>query len=312
MSNTRSSRSATGFVSAVSAFLIWGLSPIFYKALRPVPPFEILMHRMVWSFLFLVPLLLIVGRWNTFIATFRDRKTLRILFGTTLLVGSNWFLFIWAINNDHILQASLGYYTNPLVNVLLAMVFLGERLRRLQIVAVLVAFAGVVYMTLSVGEFPWVALALAFSFAFYGLLRKTAPVGAIEGLSIETLLLFAPAAGYLWYLNRQGLGAFASITWQTDLLLVACALVTAVPLLLFTVGARRLSLITIGFLQYLAPSCTFLLAVFVYGEPFSIAQAVTFCLIWLALAIFSTDAMVIWKARPKAGQGTRSLSRPAD
>jgi chloramphenicol-sensitive protein RarD len=147
MSNTRSSRSATGFVSAVSAFLIWGLSPVFYKALRPVPPFEILMHRMVWSFLFLLPLLLLFGRWNTFLAAFRDRKTLRILFGTTFLVAGNWFLFIWAINNDHILQASLGYYTNPLVNVLLAMVFLGERLRRLQIVAVLVAFAGVVYMT---------------------------------------------------------------------------------------------------------------------------------------------------------------------
>jgi chloramphenicol-sensitive protein RarD len=285
-----------GFISAVSAFLIWGLSPIFYKSLRHVPPFEILMHRMVWSFLFLLPVLILLKRWKSFVRIFRYRKAMSMLFGTTLLVACNWFVYIWAINNNHILQASLGYYINPLVNVMLAMLFLRERLRRLQIVAVLLALAGVLYLTFSIGQFPWVALTLAFTFAFYGLLRKTAPVEALEGLSIETLLLFIPAAGYLFYLDRQGAGAFFNIHWHTDLLLMASALITAIPLLLFTTGARSLTFVTIGFLQYLAPSCNFLLAVFVYGEPFSTAQAVTFCVIWTALAIFSVDAVMVWKS----------------
>lgn len=280
-----------GLASGTLAFLIWGLSPIFYKSLDHVPPLEILMHRMVWSFLFLLPLLLVLRRWGSFVNVFKSTRTLGILTATTLLVGMNWFTFIWAINNNHILQTSLGYYINPLVNVLLAVVFLGERLRRLQGISVVLALAGVTYLALSIGEFPWVALTLAFSFAFYGLIRKIAPVPALEGLSIETLLLFAPAAGYLFFLDCQGVGAIFHINRQTDLLLMASALVTAVPLLFFTIGARQLAFITIGFLQYIAPSCTFLLAVFIYREPFSTAQAVTFGLIWSALALFSIDAI---------------------
>jgi len=284
-----------GVASAFSAFLIWGLSPIFYKALSSVPPFEILMHRMVWSFLFLQALLVMRHRWKAFIAVFKNPRTLGLLVATTLLVSCNWFVFIWAINNGHILQTSLGYYINPLVNVLLATLFLGERLRRLQVLAVLLALAAVTYLTLSLGQFPWVALTLAFSFAFYGLIRKVAPVPAIEGLSVETMFLFIPAAGYLYYLDLHGSGAIFRVDRHTDLLLMATAFVTAVPLLLFTVGARRLTFITIGFMQYLAPSCTFLLAVFLYREPFSTAQAITFMVIWAALALFSTDAVVTWR-----------------
>ncbi len=291
MQSNQSSESVGGFGCALGAFLIWGLSPIFYKALKAVPPFEILMHRMIWSFLFLLPLLLVLKRWRSFIAALKNRRTLGMLLMTTVLVGCNWFVFIWAINNSHILQASLGYYINPLVNVLLGMLFLHERLRRPQVAAVVLALAGVLYLTLSLGRFPWIALTLAITFAFYGLIRKTAPVDALEGLSIETLLLFAPAAAYLYYLDHQGIGAIFRIDRQTDLLLMASSLVTAAPLLLFTLGARRLTLVTIGFMQYMAPSCTFLLAVFVYHEPFSRAQAVTFAIIWTALAIFSLDAL---------------------
>lgn len=287
--------SYAGLASATLAFLIWGLCPIFYKSLVHVPPFEILMHRMVWSFLFLFPLLLFLGRWKTFTLVLKNKRTLGMLVVTTLLVGINWGVFIWSISNNHILQASIGYYINPLVNVLLAMLFLGERLRRLQGVSVLLALAGVIYLTTTVGEFPWVSLTLAFSFAFYGLIRKIAPVSALEGLSVETLLLFVPAAGYLFFLDHQDVGAIFRINRQTDLLLMASALVTAVPLLLFTIGARRLTFVTIGFLQYIAPSSTFLLAVFVYHESFTMAQAVTFILIWAALVLFSIDAVLTYR-----------------
>lgn len=295
MPPTSTTTSYSGLTSATAAFLTWGLSPIYFKLVAHVPPFEILMHRMVWSFLFLLPLLLLLGRWNIFISVLKNKKTIGLLMVTTILVGSNWFIFIWAITNDHILQASLGYYINPLVNVLLAMVFLGERLRRLQALSVIIALAGVIYLTVNMGQFPWVSLTLAISFSFYGLIRKVSSAPALEGLTVETLLLFAPAAGYLFYLNHQGLGAIVNINRQTDVLLVASALVTAVPLLLFTIGARRLTFISIGFLQYIAPSTTFMLAVFVYNEPFSTAQAITFAMIWSALALFSVDAIKTYK-----------------
>ncbi len=287
--------SLSGLISATVAFLIWGLSPIFFKALGHVPPFEILMHRMVWSFILLLPLVLLLGRWKTFVGVLKNKKTLGLLVVTTMLVGTNWFVFIWAISHDHILQASLGYYINPLVNVLLAVMFLSERLRPLQSVSVILAAVGVTYLTVTLGEFPWVSLTLAFTFAFYGLFRKIAPISALEGLTIETLLLFAPAASYLFYLNHIGQGAALNINLNTDLLLMASALVTAVPLLLYTAGARRLTFITIGFLQYIAPSCTFLLAVFVYSEPFSSSQAITFAMIWSALVLFSIDAVKTYR-----------------
>ena len=295
-----SNHTPVGAVSAVTAFLIWGFCPVFYKALVKVPPFEILMHRMVWSFIFLLPLILLMHRWKSFAAAFKTPRTFCMLFASTLLVGCNWFVFIWAINNDHILQASLGYYINPLVNVVLAMVFLRERLSALQVCAVILALAGVLYMTFSIGVFPWVALTLAVTFSFYGLIRKVVPVPAMEGLGVETMLLFLPAAGYLYLLHAKGVGAFFRIGWQMDLLLMATALVTAVPLLLFTVGARCLNFITIGFMQYIGPSCAFLLAICVYREPFSGAQAVTFLLIWVALALFTVDAVSTWR---KAARG---------
>jgi chloramphenicol-sensitive protein RarD len=292
-SNVEKSKSDTvwAVVYAASAFLIWGISPIYWKALRPVPALEIILHRMVWSFFFLVPLVIIMRRWQEFKDTLKNYRTLLILLFTALIVGGNWLLYIWAVNADHLLQASLGYYINPLVNVLLGMVFLKERLRPPQIVAVLLAAAGVLYLTVYYGEFPWIALILAVSFGIYGLIRKIAPVGSLVGLTVETLLLSIPALVYLFYLDSHGAGSFLRVSLKVDLMLMGCAVATAMPLLFFTLGARRLYLSTVGFLQYIAPSCMFVLAVFLFREPFSKAQVVTFIFIWTALAIYSTDSV---------------------
>jgi chloramphenicol-sensitive protein RarD len=288
--NSRSD-TAWGVVYAALAFLIWGISPIYWKALQAVPALEIVLHRMVWSFFFLVPIIIIMRRWQEFVDVFKNHRILLILLITSLIVGGNWLLYIWAVNNNYLLQASLGYYINPLINVVLGTVFLKERLRRTQILSVLLAFAGVLYLTVSYGEFPWIALLLALSFGFYGLIRKVAPVGALVGLTVETLLLSIPALIYLVYLDSRGIGSIFRVSLKLSLMLMGCALVTAVPLLLFTLGARRLYLSTLGLLQYIAPSCMFILAVFLFREPFSSDQVVTFIFIWTALAIYSSDSV---------------------
>ena len=292
---TSRGESLQGAACAMSAFLIWGLSPVLWKSIKTVPALETLMHRVVWSFLFLLPLVLFRNQWGELKAALKSWRTLLILLSTTIFVSTNWFVFIWAINNNHVLQTSLGYFINPLFNVLLGMVFLKERLRPPQAVAVGMAFAAVLFLTLRLGEFPWVALTLAFSFGFYGLIRKVAPVSALVGLSIETLLLCAPALGYLLYLDVSGAGSFFRVSFKIDLLLAATALVTALPLLLFTLGARQLHLSTLGFLQYIVPSCFFLFAVFVYHEPISTAQVWTFVMIWTALLIYSTDSAIYYR-----------------
>jgi len=281
-----------GVLNAVGAFLIWGLSPIYFKALAHVSAFEIVLHRMVWSFLFLFPIVVFTGRWKEFRAAIADLRTLLILIGTTLLVSGNWFVFIWAINSGKILQTSLGYFINPLINVLLGMLFLKERLRPAQTASVIMATFGVIYMTFEVGALPWVSLFLAFSFGFYGLIRKTATVNALVGLTVETMLLFFPASAYLFYIGTQSAGTFLAINITTDMLLMGAALVTALPLLLYTAGARRINFATVGMLQYIAPSCTFILAVFIYNEPFQTAQIRMFILIWLSLIIYSADSVI--------------------
>ena len=259
--------------------------------MRAVPAFEIILHRIVWSFILLLPLIIVMRRWQEFIDALKNTRTLLILLFTALIVGSNWLLYIWAINSGYLLQASLGYYINPLVNVVLGVVFLKERLRVLQILAVALATVGVIYLTVYYGEFPWIALTLALTFGFYGLIRKVAPVGSLVGLTVETLLLSIPALIYLFYLDSQGQGSIFRVSLKLDLLLMGCAPLTAIPLLCFTLGARRLYLSTLGLLQYIAPSCMFILAVFLFREPCSSAQVATFILIWIALAIYSTDSM---------------------
>lgn len=281
-----------GLAYAGSAFLIWGLSPIYWKTLASVPSFEIVLHRVLWSFFFVIPLVALQGKTGELLSALKNPRSILTLLATTLFVATNWLLFIWSVNNGLVLQASLGYYINPLFNVLLGVVFLRERLRRAQLLAVLLAAAGVLHLTLGLGRFPWVALTLAFTFGLYGLVRKITPVSALVGLTVETLLLLPPTLGYLGYLYATGRGAFLHMGLSTDLLLMASALATALPLLLFTLGARRLRLSTLGFMQYMVPSCFFLFAVFVFREPISWVQIGTFVMIWSALGIYSADSVV--------------------
>ena len=214
-----------------------------------------------------------------------------ILLASALLVSCNWLIYIWAVNAGHLLQASLGYYINPLVNVLLGMAFLKERLRRPQVFAVLLAALGVLYLTFFFGQFPWIALTLAFSFGLYGLIHKTMSVGSLVGLTIETLMLTIPALILLVYLDQKALGVFLNQGVGIDLMLMTSSVVTAVPLLFFSFCTRRLQLSTVGILQYIGPSCMFLMAVFLFDEPFFKAQVISFLMIWTALAIYSTDSV---------------------
>jgi chloramphenicol-sensitive protein RarD len=291
------SESVYGLVYAGSAFLIWGLSAVYWKALGAVPALEITMHRVIWSFFFLLILIVLQRRTRELMEVLRNGRMLLTLFATAIFVSGNWLLYIWAVNSNYLLQASLGYYINPLVNVVLGLIFLQERLRKPQLLAVLLAASGVLYLTISYGEFPWISLTLALSFGFYGLIRKVVPVGALVGLTVETMLLLPPAVIYLVHLNSQDIDAIFRVSLKLDLLLIGCAPLTAVPLLLFTLGAKRLYLSTVGLMQYIGPSGMFLLAVFFYNEPLSTAQVRTFALIWAALAIYSTDSVIYYRRK---------------
>ena len=289
------SETISGVIYAGSAFIIWGLGPIYWKALSGVPSPEIIVHRVIWSSLLLLALIVLGRFWNEFVSALKDVRVVLTLFSTAVILALNWLLYVWAVNNNHMLQGSLGYYINPLVNVVFGVLFLKERLRRAQILAVLLAGVAVVYLTVSYGEFPWIALALASSFGLYGLIRKVAPVGALVGLSIETLLLVTPAAVYLVYLGMNGHASFLGGSLRNDLLLMGTAVLTAVPLTCFAAGARRINLSTVGLLQYIAPTGMFLLAVLYYHEPFSMTQVWTFIMIWIALIIYSTDSVIYFR-----------------
>lgn len=287
--------SRKGLVYGLAAHSMWGLFPIYFKAVESVPALEVLIHRVVWSVVILVPLVLIQRQWPELRRALSNRRTLGVLLLTTCLIAANWYLFIVAVETGRLIQASLGYFINPLVNILLGMVFLGERLSRPAAVAVGLAVVGVGAQALMIGSLPFIALFLAFSFGLYGLIRKTAPVGAVVGLTVETALLTPLGLGYFYWAHRAGSLAFTSGELRLDVLLVAAGFITATPLLLFTAAARLLPLSTMGFLQYVAPSGHFLLAL-AYGEPLTSAHIVTFACIWAALAIFTRDQLRM--ARP--------------
>ena len=284
-------RTRQGILLAVAAYTMWGIAPIYFKSLSEVSPFEILSHRVVWSFFLLAFLLHMSRGWRKVRDTLTSKPKMLYLVATSILVGANWLIFIWAVNSNHMLDASLGYYINPLINVLLGMFFLGERLRKLQWFAVSLAAIGVIIQLIAFGSVPIVAIALAFSFGFYGLLRKKVSLEAQTGLFIETLVMLPIAATYLLFIADSATSDFSMNPMQLNLLLVAAGVITTVPLLCFTGAATRLKLSTLGFFQYIGPSLMFLLAVLIYGEAFTSDKAITFAFIWGALVIFSFDGL---------------------
>ena len=280
-----------GVAFLLPAYFIWGLSPVFWKLLSHVNSLELLLQRTIWSLVFLLVIIFVQKRGKELVQIIKNPLYLAILFVSTIILALNWYLFIWAVNHDEVLQTSLAYYINPLIIVFLAMVFLKEKLRKLQVAALVIAGVGVVYYTLFLGQFPWISITIAVSFALYSLIHKMIPVLPLPGLCIETLLLSIPSLGYLYVLHSNGNGAMLNIDFSTDLLLIGTCLVTGLPLLFFTIGTKRSSLITVGFLQYIAPCCSFLLAVFYYKEPFSSEKLITFIMIWTALALYTFDSV---------------------
>jgi chloramphenicol-sensitive protein RarD len=309
----------SGLAWGLAAYCSWGLFPIYFKAVAAVPALEVLAHRVVWSVVVLAIVLAVQRRWREVAAVVAHPRTLAVLGVTSLLIGGNWYLFIWAVTTGQMLQASLGYFINPLVNVFLGVVFLGERMSRTGVAAVAMAGVGVGWLAVLGGAPPWVALVLAFSFAFYALIRKTARVKPVPGLAVETALLAPVALLFLATTASSGGLYFGTGSWRLDLLLAAAGLITALPLVWFNMAAQSLPLSTLGFLQYLSPTGQFLLAVLVYGEPLTRDRLVAFACIWTALGIFTVDqlqtrarvaALVAQHARSGAGTGTGSGTGP--
>lgn len=274
---------------------MWGVFPIYWKMLKHVPSTQILAHRVIWSLVLLVILLFIQGRWrDTKIFAPFYPNTLIFIF-TAFILGSNWLTFIWAVNSDQIVESSLGYFINPLVNVFLGMVFLRERLHRWQMLSLILALMGVLFLVFQYGRIPWIALALAVTFGTYGLLRKTSRAGSMIGLFFDTAILSPVFLTYLILLGTHGSSAFLCIDRLTDILLIGSGAVTAVPLLLFAHGARRIPYSAVGFFQYIAPTGMLLIGVFLYGEPFTPTHAISFGLVWAAIVIYSYSTFALYK-----------------
>jgi chloramphenicol-sensitive protein RarD len=281
----------TGIISAALAFLCWGLFPIYFRALGDVPPMQILAHRMLWSLLFLVIVLAVRRQWG-WLNLVRKPRVLGSFIASAFLLSANWLVYIWAVTSGHVIEASLGYFINPLVNIMLGYLLLHERLRPAQWGAIALAGLGVAWLTWQGGTVPWIALMLATSFGAYGLLRKTAALGALEGLSFETMVLFPVAAAYVGWLTLHGENVFINTGSDTTRwLLVAAGPLTAIPLLLFASGARQIPLSVLGLLQYLSPTLQFLLGVWLFHEAFTAGRLVGFVMIWTALALFAAEGL---------------------
>src|SRR5882724_2935069 len=285
-----------GLIAGIAAFTTWGLIPIYWKLLAAVPATEILAHRFVWTTIFLSIVLSWQRRWSELIANARSRRARIYCLTAGLAIASNWFLFLSAVNIGRVIETSLGYFMTPLMNVLFGAIFLRERLRRWQLVSVLLGTLGVFNLTFGYGRFPWVALSLCMTFGLYGLLRKKSGTAAIPGLFIETVLFVPLAIAYLIFLKTNGHLMFGPANISLSILLVSTGIVTALPRVWFGHAAQHLRLTTLGFLQYLAPTGTFFLGVFVYHESFTRNDLITFAMIWIALAIFTGEAVIRWRS----------------
>jgi len=282
--------SRNGAFSALSAYLLWGFAPIYFKLLTAIEPGEIMMHRVIWSTVFLLVMIIVMKKWSQLVAVFKQPKILLQLSLSASFLAVNWFLFIWAVNNDHLLDASLGYYINPIFNVILGMIFFHERLRRNQLIAVGLALLGVLVQLIALGTLPIISLALASTFAIYGLLRKKLPINSFIGLFIESLMMLPIALIYWFFFVESSTSNMAINTASLNFTLIMAGIVTTAPLLFFTIAAKRLALSTLGFFQYLGPSIMFLLATFYYQETMKVAELITFVFIWAALVLYSLDS----------------------
>lgn len=284
----------SGIILGIIAYILWGFLPIYWKLLDNVPSGAVLAHRIVWSFVFMVLYILFTKRWTLFIQQCKDiffnAKVLLAITAASIVISLNWLTFIWAVQHDYVVQASLGYYINPLLSVLLGMIFLQEKLSKAQFLSFLLASIGVAYLTIDYGTFPWVSFALAISFATYGLFKKVANVSAVFSLAIETLLVTPLALGYLIFTFGIGIG-FGDATITKDILLLFSGVATAIPLLLFGMSVINIPLSMVGFLQYIAPTIMLIIGVFFYGEPFTTAHIITFSLIWISLFIYMSASI---------------------
>lgn len=284
------SQEMQGYIYAVLAFSFWGLVPIYFKLISTVSPTEVLAHRIIWSVVLLFGIVLVSKQFGAFKLLIKDISKIKYLVLSSLLVSTNWLVFIWAVSNNMITESSLGYYINPLVNFMLGIIFFKDRPSFWQKIAIGLAFLAIVYQVISIGSVPIVSLALAFSFAFYGLIRKKVNLPSVSGLYIETLILFPIALLYFLFLVSTGENAFVLPLNGVSYLLLLAGIITVIPLLWFNAAATKISLIHIGFFQYIGPTVSFLLAIFVYNEPLGKEKLVTFILIWIALLVFSVDA----------------------
>ncbi len=302
---TPPTKGIAGLPQALGAYVAWGLMPLFFKALTSVAPIEVVAHRIVWGALLLVMVLAIRGRLGELATVLRTRKSMATLTATASLIAINWLIYIWAVFNDHVVAAALGYYLNPLLNVVLGYVVLKERLSRTQVFAVALAAVGVAVLAAGALSTLWVSLALAGSFGTYGLIKKMTPVGPMVGMATETLILSPVALGFLVWLAFVGGGAFGMQSRDIDLLLIAGGAVTAIPLVLFASAAKKMKFATLGVIQYLAPTTQFLLGVFLYREALTTAHLIAFPLIWMGLILYSWDA---WKASRRVAPASVTLA----
>jgi len=284
---TGSNEKAAGTWAVVAAYVSWGLLPLFWKLLDQIPAQKILAHRIVWSFAFLFILVFFQERWLEIKKIFSSKKTRTTLSLTSLILGMNWFVYIWAVNSGHVVEASLGYFINPLVSVLLGVWFLKEKLNFWQKISVFLAFIGVLYRAVDIGNIPWISLSLALTFGFYGFFKKKVNAESIAGLTSEMILLFPLALVFITLMNIKNMGVIGKVSFPLFMLLLCTGIVTSLPLLCFNYGVKKIELKTVGFLQYLSPTFQFFLGVFVFKEAFTLNHMVSFALIWAALIIYS-------------------------
>lgn len=296
-----------GIWNGLAAYALWGFFPIYWKLLHEVPALEVIGHRISWSFLLLILGILFTGQWRDFRSAALTPKVIAIYTLAGVVLTINWLIYVWGVNSGFIVETSLGYFINPLISVLLGVFFLHERLRPMQWIAVALAAAGVIYLTVTYGRPPWIALSLAVSFGIYGLVKKLAPLGSLYGLTLETALVFPMALIYLLFVESRGTGAFLHQDAFIDILLIGTGAVTSIPLLMFASAARQIPLTMIGLLQYIAPTLQFLIGVFLYHEPFDQSRLIGFSLVWLALIMFWMEnylsARVAVQSIPEMGKG---------